>query len=121
MNKSDYIVKLQETFNGEKFLKLSKSCLKKNIREFQNDLNKFKRFLDPEIHWRLEKNEKLKSGYGLLKIHKENHPLRPIVSSMNTLTSNSESYILEKISFIEEKLKYSIKSTLEFKQKFLEE
>ena len=50
MNKSDYIVKLQEAFNSEKFLKLSKSCLKKNIRDFQNDLNKFKRFLDPEIH-----------------------------------------------------------------------
>ena len=65
-----------------------------------------------------KKNEKLKSAYGLLKIHKEGHPLRPIVSSFNLLTSNSESYILEKISFIEEKLKFSIKSTLEFKKQF---
>ena len=60
----------------------------------------------------------MKSAYGILKIHKNGNPLRPIVSSLNSLTSNSEAFILEKISFIEKKLKYSIKSTLEFKERF---
>ena len=35
---------------------------------------------------------------------------------MNSLTSYSETYILEKICYIEKKLKFSIKSTIEFKQ-----
>ena len=38
---SEYLVKLDQTFNSEKFKKLNSSPLRKNIREFQKDLQNF--------------------------------------------------------------------------------
>ena len=64
--------------------------------------------------------ETLKRGYGIIKNHKEGLPLRPIVSSLNTITSGVENYLKELISPINDNCKYSVDSTLSFKTKFYE-
>ena len=53
--------------------------------------------------------QKIKCGYGLIKLHKENYELRPIVSSYNTITSNSESCLLKFLKPLESKIRYSVK------------
>ena len=63
--------------------------------------------------------EGLKRGYGLPKLHKPGIPVRPIVSSLNSITSGAESFLKKLIRPILEECIFSCKSTREFKEKFL--
>ena len=64
----------------------------------------------------------LKSAYGLLKMHKAvPYPLRPIVSSLNSITSGSEDYLLPILEKFLPKCVYSIESTKSFSEFFLHE
>ena len=58
-------------------------------------------------------------GYGIIKLHKENYELRPIVSSYNTITSNSESSILKFLKPLESKIRYSVKSSQDLKNRII--
>ena len=62
--------------------------------------------------------ESIKTGYGLLKLHKINHPVRPIVSSILSVTSGSEIYLLKIIQPLLKKCKFSLKSTADFTEIF---
>ena len=60
-----------------------------------------------------------KRGYGVPKLHKTGHPLRPIISSINSITTGAERFLKNLICPILEKCEYSIDSTKSFKEKFL--
>ena len=56
-------------------------------------------------------------GYGLIKIHKENNPVRPIISAINSPTYNM-SKILSKFFYVHLKKLFShINNSLELKEK----
>ena len=63
--------------------------------------------------------EGIKRGYGLLKRHRENK-IRPIVSSLNSVTQGAENFLYKIISPLESKCELLVKSTKEFKAKFME-
>lgn len=60
---------------------------------------------------------KIKSGHGISKLHKP--IIRPIISSINSLTSVAENFILKIINPLVEKVEKSISSTKEFKEELL--
>ena len=59
-----------------------------------------------------------KRAYGVLKTQKENRPMMPIVSSINSVTSGAEDFLLKLITPIVEKCDLSTKSTKEYKSNF---
>ena len=63
--------------------------------------------------------ENLKRGFGIPKNHKPGRPLRPIISSINSITVGAEEYLKQLIDPIVKKCKYSIFSSKEFKSKFI--
>ena len=78
-----------------------------------------KSYLSKSNFWSLSPHESLKRGYGLIKRHKAQHPLRPIVSSCNSITEGAEKFIARLISPIVDKCSFSVKSNKEFKDLFL--
>ena len=55
--------------------------------------------------------------YGLPKIHKDNFPLRPICSSLNSPSHTLSKYIANILKTLTESSKYNIKDTIEFKNR----
>lgn len=55
--------------------------------------------------------------YGLPKIHKENTPLRPICSSINSPSYNLCKYVIKILNNLTVHSKYNIKDAIQFKQK----
>ena len=77
-----------------------------------------KPYLSKKNQIKLRPINKSKIAYGVLKRHKENHPIRPIISSLNSITSNAEVFlqkILQKFDTT-----YSLSSSKEFSKSFLE-
>ena len=68
----------------------------------------------------MQPNVGIKKGFGLLKKHKINEPLRPIISSVNSLTGGAESFSATIFAPFVKKCKYSVESTKQFKEKFLD-
>ena len=68
----------------------------------------------------MQPNVGIKKGFGLLKKHKINEPLRPIISSVNSLTEGAESFLAKIFAPFVKKCKYSVESTKQFKEKFLD-
>ena len=60
-----------------------------------------------------------KKSYGILKRHKNGMPLRPIVSSINSLVGGAENFLFEILKPLEKNCTFSIESTKEFKKQFL--
>ena len=79
-------------------------------------------FLPSNIYWQMRPIPSLKSAYGLLKMHKaQPYPVRPIVSSLNSITSGAEDYLLPILEKFLPKCLYSIESTKSFSEYFLRE
>ena len=57
--------------------------------------------------------------YGQYKVHKENFPIRGIVTSYNSIVCNSETFIKELLAPIVLECEFSLDSLADFKQKFL--
>ena len=85
------------------------------MRKFRRDLNEFLSHIQESEHKNVQPIQKIKCGYGLIKLHKENFELRPIVSSFNTITSNSEASLLKFLKPLESKIQYSVKSSRDLK------
>lgn len=56
--------------------------------------------------------------YGLIKVHKENYPLRPVVSFVNSPTYHTARYLSDILSGITDKTKYFVRDSFDF-QKFI--
>ena len=115
MEKSFYNKLLAACFGGEYFEKIKSNPTKNSLRKFRRDLNDFLSHILESEHKSFQPFQKIKCGYGIIKLHKENYELRPIVSSYNTITSNSKSCILKFLKPLESKIRYSVKSSQDLK------
>ena len=117
-DRNDYLEKLDEIYDPQKFEKLPRNPLKTDLTQFKSLISEFSDFLSKSDKRLLDPVENTKSAYGLVKLHRENAPLRPIVSGRNCLTSGCEQYLLNLIQPILAECQYSISSTKKFKEKF---
>ena len=115
---SEYIKKLDETFEKTKFKKLKSNPLNVDLAAYRKVINAIKPHLSNKDEYLLTPTESLKRGYGIPKNTKPNLPLRPIVSSLNSITNGGEKYLHKLIAPLVKKCKYSLTSTKEFKNKF---
>ena len=115
MTKLQYFEKLEACFISENFEKLKNDPTKNDLRKFRILLNKFLSHIDEKYHKKFEPIQRIKQGYGLIKLHKNGFPIRPIISSYNTITSNSESMLLQFLKPLEKNVKYSVDSSKTYK------
>ena len=115
MTKSQYSEKLKSCFISENFEELKSDPTKNDLRKFRKLLNKFLTNIDENYHKKFEPNQRIKQGYGLIKLHKDGFPIRPIISSFQTITSNSEAMFLQFLKPLEKSIKFSVDSSKTFK------
>ena len=118
LNHTDYVKKLDQIFEKSKFQKLKSNPLNVDLAAYRKVINEIKPNLSNKNEYLLTPTESLKRGYGIPKNTKPNLPLRPIVSSLNSITNGGEKYLHNLIAPIIKKCKYSLYSTKEFKNKF---
>ena len=118
MPHSDYLKKLDEIFEPSKFKKLKSNPINKDLTDYRIMANKLKNHLSDKEGYLISPRESLKRGYGIPKNHKTGVPLRPIVSSINSITVGGEQYLHNLIAPIVKKCKFSLNSTQDFKSKF---
>ena len=119
MSKAAYIDKLNEEFidKTEIYTRIKNNPLDKELLRFGRCINTIKEFISKKTFYSIKPNHRLKSAYGLIKRHKENHPIRPIISSKNSITSGAEQFILSILKNFS--TKYSLSSSRDFKNKFI--
>jgi len=115
----DYYSKLNAEFPRTKFIRLESDPTSKDITEYHKMINLFSSEISHSTKKQIDCNHKIKNSFGLLKTHKPEHPVRPIIASPSSITSGIEKYIYDILSKIVPDLKYSCASTKEFKSKFL--
>lgn len=118
--KAEYLRKLDEIFEPNKFLKLKDNPIIKDTRELQALVSEFSGYLSKSDCRKIDPTQSLKKGFGLIKLHRPGAPLRPIISSFNSLTSGSEAFLLELLKPIINECSFSINSTKMFKKHFCE-
>ena len=119
-DRKDYEKKLEDIFEPTKLKKLRINPINQDLENFKKNIGQFKQYLTHKDAYKIEPIDSIKKAYGLAKNHKPNIPVRPIVSSLNSITSGAESYLQELISPITKSCKFSVESTMEFKKRFLE-
>ena len=116
----DYIQKLDEVFSDpQKFEKLSQNPLETDIKSFRALVNTMEPYVNLKTYRQIQPCDSIKKSYGVLKMHKIGHPFRPIVSSLNTVTSGAEAYIQNVFKPMISECTYSIDSIKTFKLNFL--
>ena len=120
INKTEYLKKLDQVFTRDKFQPLKINPINTDLTKIRALINSFKPFLSNLDEFKIQPIETLKRGYGIIKNHKPGAPLRPIVSSRDTITSGAELYLKNLIAPINENCHFSVNSTLSFKTKFFE-
>ena len=122
LNKSDYEQKLKNEFPCGKYIELDKNPLNKDLIKFQKLIRTMEPFISKSAFQKLTPIPALKSAYGLLKMHKkEPFPVRPIVSSLNSLVSGAEEFLLPILEKFLPDCKYSLESTKAFTEFFMVE
>ena len=121
MSKAAYIDKLNQEFTDktEIYSRIKNNPLDKELLRFGRCINTIKEFISKKTFYSIKPNHRLKSAYGLIKRHKENHPIRPIISSKNSLTSGAELFVLSILKKFP--TKFSLNSSRDFKDKFINE
>ena len=118
-DKFKYCEKLSDVLDGEEFEKLDSDPYEETSQSLKDSLVQFENFFDPKVLYKMKPQACNKKMYGLYKTHKPSVPIRPIISSLNTVCSGSEEVILSIIK----KFKFysrSILNSREFKQNFLQ-
>ena len=113
-----YLQKLDEVFEPTKLKKISTNPLKEDLKNFMVMKVKFSKYL-LKIS-KIKPTQGLKRAYGIPKLHKNDHPVRPIISSLNSITSGAESYLHSLISPILAECTFSVNSTRTFKERLCE-
>ena len=80
---------------------------------------KFREHFSKEDETLVKPLEGLKRAYGVPKLHKQGAPVRPIVSSLNSITCGAEEYFKSLVKHILDKCEFSLNSIKQFKEKFL--
>ena len=114
-------MKMKAFFEQEKFEHITSDPLNKDIQFYQRIKKPFLECLPETEHKRFKEIHKLKYAYGIVKAHKEGHPLRIISSSFETLTSKAEKTLMQYLTPLIKHCKFSVGSTKIFKEHFVNE
>ena len=83
----DYILKLTNVFTPDKFVPLPRNPIKSDLTKFRALAYELEPYLAHADTLLISPTESLKRAYGLPKLHKVGVSVRPIVSSINSVTS----------------------------------
>jgi len=104
-----YKSKIEEAFNDRQtFTKLTKNPLQSDKTKLFRSISKFKPHISKNTEFRTRPSDKLKRGYGVIKYHKPEKPLRPIISSINSVTEGAEIYLKKILSPFVSQCKFSV-------------
>ena len=99
LNKKEYIDKMNVILNDQvKFKKMNSDNSLSNIKHFQSFLARLKKkkALSPEDYQRIwPTSTTIPTLYGLPKIHKNNNPMRPILSSIGSYKHECAAWLSE--------------------------
>ena len=70
-----------------------KNPLDNDLKEFRLLIKDFSPYIDESTYRKILPLERLKAGYGILKLHKVDKPVRLIISSRDSITSGFETYV----------------------------
>ena len=117
----DYIFKLIKVFSPDKFQKLSINPLQQDLLNFRKVIYKLKPYISISNNRLIQPYESIKKGYGILKVKKPGMLLRPIVSSIFSVTSGAEKYILKVLKPLVRRcsFRYTVQKTLLKNLKYL--
>jgi hypothetical protein len=122
MERANYFESLFREFSDpSKFIELSQDPLESDYDNFKQLLRSVKEYTNEMFYIKNKPIFKLKEGYGLGKTHKDTflqeNQMRPIVSSVGSLSSNFQKNFLEPVlsSF---QSKFTVKSSKEFSSWF---
>ena len=122
VEKSEYFEKIND-FLGENFERLNNytgAKLNKDLESYRELIQKtFGKSLPKKTLEDMHPPSSISDFYGQYKVHKENMPIRGIVTSYKSIVCNSEEYIKELLAPIDSECNYSLNSLADFKQKFL--
>jgi hypothetical protein len=118
MNKSDYDKKIDALLADEKtYQKLKKDPTKKYKQQLVDILRVWNREdnIPKDLYHRIyPTSEEVPKFYGLPKIHKKDTPLRPIVSSIGSITYHASKHLADMLAPIVGKTEHHIKNSVEF-------
>ena len=117
LNQSDYVSKMQSILNNKQFTRTKNNLVKqkeaemnKLIRELYN-----KKIINQNLFWQLHSTStSTPTLYGQTKIHKNDLPMRPIISSIGAYNYNLSKYLANKIAQCKPKSSSYIKDAFEF-------
>ena len=116
MNKKEYENKCKQLLGDEKTYKRLKGDLTRKFKgEIVSILKDFKerKVITPELHKKLYPTvDQPPRFYGLPKVHKINTALRPIVSSIGTITYACAKYLADVLSPLMGKTEHHVKNSL---------
>ena len=99
LDKDEYISKMHTLLDDDvTYRKLRKNPLDDVIKTFNSGLKRILKINKELISQFSVKSPSLPYLYGLVKTHKENNPMRPIISSAGTVTYNLSKYITKLLS-----------------------
>ncbi|XP_044748720.1 uncharacterized protein LOC123309597 [Coccinella septempunctata] len=115
LDRSLYISKVEEFLNEKGFVKLDSNPTSRLInkvknfkvsKEFEDEFGKYRNLILP--------HPKIPKLYGLPKLHKDNIPIRPVVSYINTPVYKISKFLSDKLKDLTEfKPTYSIKNSVQ--------
>ena len=88
------------------------------MKSCRTSVKSLRKYVNSKTYAKLLPTEANKKSYGILKRHKNLMPLRPIVSSINSLVDGCESFLFQTIKNLEKNCTFSIESTKELKKTF---
>ena len=118
LKKSEYQEKCEKLLNDVKTYKMLKGDpTRKYKTELGNVLRDLKerKIITPELHRKLYPTvDQPPRFYGIPKIHKNNAPLHPIVSSIGMITYECAKYLADVLSPLMGKMEHHVKNSKEF-------
>lgn len=120
LHKNDYISKTEEFMKNNHYNIINKNPLNNLILKVKSCINntrdtimKYTEYNNYQMKQIVPMNNKLPTLYAMPKLHKENIPIRPIVTSINTPTYNLSKIILKIFNKMKYKTKHTIKNSTE--------
>ncbi|XP_075167963.1 uncharacterized protein LOC142240139 [Haematobia irritans] len=121
MEKLEYDTRMEKIVNDIMMYRKLKSDPTNKLQRINNELvdELFKHNIIDDSEKRRMKTEAAIAPriYGLPKIHKQDYPLRPICSSINSPSSNLCKHLTTILNRLTENSKYNVKNSMQFKSK----
>ena len=116
----DYENKIRSVFSDKrKFCLTDSETVSKNPTKIRILVRLLEPFVSQNEFLKMMPLEASKRSYGIVKCHKVNFPLRPIVSTVNSSVTGAEKYIQKILNPLKDICTFVVQSTKEFKSYFL--